>query len=127
MTNLSATSFIKSGLNLSRFDGVAFDDINATDTSAIFVRVGGKRMVLEGDYTYNASTGAVTGTVTGLAIQSQMRVDGVDGRYTTLRLGDLSLSGTELVNLIKAQSNYQANAKTISTQSTIMQTIIQMT
>ncbi|MFQ6572750.1 flagellar hook protein FlgE [Pseudomonas sp. UM16] len=33
----------------------------------------------------------------------------------------------ELVELIKAQSNYQANAKTISTQSTIMQTIIQMT
>jgi flagellar hook protein FlgE len=33
----------------------------------------------------------------------------------------------ELVNLITAQSNYQANAKTISTQSTIMQTIIQMT
>ena len=33
----------------------------------------------------------------------------------------------ELVNLIKAQSNYQANAKTISTESTIMQTIIQMT
>ncbi|MCF5469239.1 flagellar hook protein FlgE [Pseudomonas syringae] len=37
---------------------------------------------------------------------------------------DLTL---ELVNLIKAQSNYQANAKTISTQSTIMQTTIQMT
>lgn len=33
---------------------------------------------------------------------------------------------SELVDLIKAQSNYQANAKTISTQSTIMQTIIQM-
>jgi flagellar hook protein FlgE len=33
----------------------------------------------------------------------------------------------ELVELIKAQSNYQANAKTISTQSTIMQTIIPMT
>ena len=32
----------------------------------------------------------------------------------------------ELVDLIKGQSNYQANAKTISTQSTIMQTIIQM-
>lgn len=32
----------------------------------------------------------------------------------------------ELVDLIQAQSNYQANAKTISTQSTIMQTIIQM-
>jgi len=34
---------------------------------------------------------------------------------------------SELVNLIQAQSNYQANAKTISTESTIMQTIIQMT
>jgi flagellar hook protein FlgE len=33
---------------------------------------------------------------------------------------------TELVELIKAQSNYQANAKTISTESTIMQTTIQM-
>ncbi|WP_449434280.1 flagellar hook-basal body complex protein [Pseudomonas putida] len=32
----------------------------------------------------------------------------------------------ELVELIKAQSNYQANAKTISTESTVMQTIIQM-
>jgi flagellar hook protein FlgE len=34
---------------------------------------------------------------------------------------------SELVDLIKAQSNYQANAKTISTESTIMQTTIQMT
>lgn len=33
----------------------------------------------------------------------------------------------ELVELIKAQSYYQANAKTISTESTVMQTIIQMT
>ncbi|CAI8761479.1 Flagellar hook protein FlgE [Pseudomonas sp. IT-P253] len=33
----------------------------------------------------------------------------------------------ELVDLIKAQSNYQANAKIISTQSTVMQTTIQMT
>lgn len=32
----------------------------------------------------------------------------------------------ELVDLIKAQSNYQANAKTISTQSTLLQTTIQM-
>ncbi|CAB5619179.1 flagellar hook protein FlgE [Pseudomonas putida] len=38
---------------------------------------------------------------------------------------NVDLTG-ELVNLIKAQSNYQANAKTISTESTIMQTIIQM-
>lgn len=34
---------------------------------------------------------------------------------------------SELVDLIREQSNYQANAKTISTESTIMQTTIQMT
>lgn len=101
MTNLTATSFIKSGVNLSGFDGAAFEDINANDASAVFVRVGGKRMVLEGDYTYNASTGAITGTVTGLAIQSQMQVDGVDGRYTVMRVDNLALSGTELINLIE--------------------------
>lgn len=102
MTNLTATSFIKSGLNLSVFDGASFEEINATDPSAIFVRVGGKRMVLEGDYTYDASTGTITGSVTGLAIQSQMMVDGEAGRYTVMRLGNLSLGATELINLIKA-------------------------
>ena len=43
-----------------------------------------------------------------------------------LEESNVDLTG-ELVNLIKAQSNYQANAKTISTQSTILQTTIQMT
>jgi flagellar hook protein FlgE len=43
-----------------------------------------------------------------------------------LEESNVDLTG-ELVNLIKAQSNYQANAKTISTESTILQTIIQMT
>ncbi|WP_268800268.1 flagellar hook protein FlgE [Pseudomonas huanghezhanensis] len=45
---------------------------------------------------------------------------------SALEESNVDLTG-ELVNLIKAQSNYQANAKTISTQSTIMQTTIQMT
>ncbi|MGV8918317.1 MAG: flagellar hook protein FlgE [Pseudomonas sp.] len=44
----------------------------------------------------------------------------------TLENSNVDLTG-ELVNLIQEQSNYQANAKTISTQSTIMQTLIQMT
>lgn len=35
--------------------------------------------------------------------------------------------GDELVELVRAQSFYQANAKTISTESTVMQTLIQMT
>ncbi|WP_312936028.1 flagellar hook protein FlgE [Pseudomonas sp.] len=44
----------------------------------------------------------------------------------SLEDSNVDLTG-ELVNLIKAQSNYQANAKTVSTESTILQTIIQMT
>ena len=45
---------------------------------------------------------------------------------TSLENSNVNLT-SELVDLIKAQSNFQANSKTISTQSTIMQTIIQMT
>jgi flagellar hook protein FlgE len=44
---------------------------------------------------------------------------------SALEESNVDLTG-ELVELIKAQSNYQANAKTISTQSTILQTTIQM-
>lgn len=43
----------------------------------------------------------------------------------SLESSNVNLSG-ELVGLIQAQSNYQANAKTISTQSTLMQALIQM-
>lgn len=32
----------------------------------------------------------------------------------------------ELVNLIQAQRNYQANAKTLTTQNKLLQTVIQM-
>ena len=53
---------------------------------------------------------------------------GTLGAIVSSSLEDSNVNLTsELVDLIKAQSNYQANAKTISTQSTIMQTIIQMT
>ncbi|MDF3874037.1 flagellar hook protein FlgE [Pseudomonas putida] len=53
---------------------------------------------------------------------------GVMGDITAGALEDSNVDLTsELVNLIKAQTNYQANAKTISTESTLMQTILQMT
>lgn len=52
---------------------------------------------------------------------------GTLGSVVSNSLEDSNVNLTnELVDLIKGQSNYQANAKTISTQSTIMQTIIQM-
>ena len=53
---------------------------------------------------------------------------GTLGSITGDALEDSNVDLTsELVNLIQEQSNYQANAKTISTESTIMQTLIQMT
>ncbi|WP_248800758.1 flagellar hook protein FlgE [Pseudomonas sp. MWU13-2105] len=55
---------------------------------------------------------------------------GTVGTNGSILSGSLEASNvdltSELVDLIKGQSYYQANAKTISTQSTIMQTIIQM-
>jgi flagellar hook protein FlgE len=63
----------------------------------------------------------------GVAVTDQPE-SGTLGYITGQALEDSNVDLTsELVNLIKAQSNYQANAKTISTQSTIMQTTIQMT
>lgn len=102
MTNLIATPLIRSGINLSSFDGASFEAINATDPAAIFARVDGKRMVLEGDYTYNANTGTLTGTVTGIALQSQMLVDGEPARQTVLRLSDLALSSAALIDVIQS-------------------------
>jgi len=53
------------------------------------------------------------------------------GSLGSIESGSLESSNVnltqELVDLIKAQSYYQANAKTISTESTLMQTTIQMT
>ncbi|NWB87129.1 flagellar hook protein FlgE [Pseudomonas gingeri] len=55
---------------------------------------------------------------------------GTVGTNGSILSGSLEASNvdltSELVDLIKGQSYYQANAKTISTQSSIMQTIIQM-
>ncbi|MFK3943571.1 flagellar hook protein FlgE [Pseudomonas monteilii] len=52
------------------------------------------------------------------------------GSLGSIESGSLEASNVnltqELVDLIKAQSYYQANAKTISTESTLMQTTIQM-
>jgi flagellar hook protein FlgE len=77
--------------------------------------------------TPNGSTGWRESSASGVPIVGAPN----SGTMGTLVAGSLEDSNvdltSELVNLIKAQSNYQANAKTISTESTIMQTIIQMT
>ncbi|MBD7978362.1 flagellar hook protein FlgE [Serpens gallinarum] len=52
------------------------------------------------------------------------------GTFGAMQAGALEESNVDLtaqlVQLIKAQSNYQANAKTVTTESTILQTTIQM-
>lgn len=53
------------------------------------------------------------------------------GTFGAIQAGALEESNVDLtaqlVQLIKAQSNYQANAKTVTTESTVMQTTINMT
>jgi len=53
------------------------------------------------------------------------------GTFGAIQSGALEESNVDLtaqlVQLIKAQSNYQANAKTVTTESTVMQTTINMT
>lgn len=53
------------------------------------------------------------------------------GTFGAIQAGALEESNVDLtaqlVQLIKAQSNYQANAKTVTTQTTVMQTTINMT
>lgn len=75
----------------------------------------------------NGNTGWRESSASGLPVIGTPS-SGTMGTLTAGSLEDSNVDLTaELVNLIKAQSNYQANAKTISTESTIMQTIIQMT
>lgn len=75
----------------------------------------------------NGGTGWRESSASGVPIVGAPN-SGTMGVLTAGSLEDSNVDLTsELVNLIKAQSNYQANAKTISTESTIMQTIIQMT
>jgi flagellar hook protein FlgE len=77
--------------------------------------------------TPNGGTGWRESSASGVPVVGAPN-SGTMGTLTAGSLEDSNVDLTsELVNLIKAQSNYQANAKTISTESTIMQTIIQMT
>ncbi len=65
----------------------------------------------------NASGAALTG-VPGAGLNGVLQTSSVEGSNTDLT--------AELVNMITAQRNYQANSQTIKTQETIMQTLINM-
>ena len=101
MTRISATTNIKRGLDLALFDDADFGPIIANDPEAVFVRVAGRRLELEGDYTYSASSGEITGEVTALQLSALMQVDGDAGLFPILRATELSLDAGELVDLIQ--------------------------
>lgn len=65
----------------------------------------------------NASGAALTG-VPGSGLNGVLQTSSVEGSSTDLT--------AELVNMITAQRDYQANSQTIKTQETIMQTLINM-
>ena len=85
---------------------------------ANFANANGLKQVGNADY--------VATSVSGAAVLGQAGADG----FGTIRAGALERSNVditeELVNLITAQRNFQANAKAIETTTTLSQTIIQI-
>jgi len=65
----------------------------------------------------SASGAALTGPP-GAGLNGVLQTSSVEGSNTDLT--------SELVNMITAQRNYQANAQTIKTQSTLMQTLVNL-
>ncbi|RID91416.1 calcium-binding protein [Gemmobacter lutimaris] len=81
MVTLTTTSFIKRGLDLSRYYDAEFGVPNTEDPTAVTLRLGGNRVALTGDYTINSAEDA-TGTVNGMDLQvlgnPVVRIRGVD-------------------------------------------------
>ena len=96
MTHFIATTRSLRGVDLSQFNNAPISDLNSNDPSALFVRIGGRRVDLVGDYSYNASTGALTGTIDGLNITTLSPA----GRITVMGLRDLAIEGRALLNLL---------------------------
>ena len=89
---------------------------------------------LESTPGYDASPGqvAATGRKLDVAMKGSawLAVQGLDGTEAYTRFGALEESNvdltSELVNMITAQRDYQANAQTIKTEDQIMQTIVNL-
>ncbi|WP_149142943.1 calcium-binding protein [Gemmobacter caeruleus] len=94
MTRLTTTDNIKRGLDLSQFDDAVFGPLNARDPEALFVTLGGKRLQLSGDYSYEG--GALTGDITGISL----RTLSPEGRVTVAQFSNLAVTGSDLLDLI---------------------------
>lgn len=99
MVTLAPTKFLVRGLDLSRYDDAAFGTLNTADPTDVSLRLGGNRVVLDGDYTINGANDA-TGIVTGLDLQ-------VLGN-PVLRILGLELSAADLVDALDGSNGLDA-------------------
>lgn len=134
-TNPSATvdaQIPQSNAAGSELSGVSFSSdgrLNATYTDGSITQIGRVALATFTAPTGLRQTGSSSWEATGQSGASQFGVPGV-GRYGDLLSGTLERSNVdlaeEMVGLISAQRNFQANAKAIDTASQLSQTIINL-
>lgn len=96
MTRLTTTKSLMRGLDLRFLEDAEFGTLRTGDPEALRVTIGGKRLLLDGDYTYR--NGVLDGEITTIGIQSLNK----DGRITVTHLTDLPFDGAELLGMIKS-------------------------
>ncbi|WP_192931268.1 calcium-binding protein [Gemmobacter serpentinus] len=95
MTKLTTTSSLMRGLDLRFMEDAEFGRLITTDTDQLRVTLGGKRLLLDGDYSYE--NGRLSGEIVTIGVQSLNQ----SGRITTMHFTDLGFDGAELLGMIE--------------------------
>jgi flagellar hook protein FlgE len=131
-TAFAVTSKSQDGYTTGQLSGLTIDSegkLYASFTNSQSKVIG---QVILASFTNNQGLTPLGGNTFAQSSTSGQAVVGTpsSGTLGTLTSGSLEDSNvdlsSELVNLIVAQRNYQANAKTIETENTLSQTIIQI-
>lgn len=126
------SSPVQDGYTTGQLSGLSIDDTGmmfATYTNGQSKVIG---QVVLANFTNSQGLASVGGTAWAQTLASGEPAIGTPGSGTlgSLQSGALEDSNVDLtaqlVNLIVAQRNYQANAKTVETESAIAQTIINL-
>ena len=96
MTKLTTTSSALRGVDLRFLEGAEFGDLNSKDPEALWVRIAGKRIALEGDY--SLQNGKLDGEITGISVQSLTKA----GLKTVTHVTNLGIEGAELLGIINS-------------------------
>ena len=130
--NFSVSTLNPTGFSTGRLSGLDISDeglIRATYTNGISTPIG---KIALADFPNSQGLVNIGGTTWDETIESGSVIAGEagTGRFGLIQSGALEASNVDLtqqlVNLITAQRNFQANARSIETSNTLTQTIIQI-